>query len=146
MGYYNKGARTERELLGRFYDSGYSVIRNAGSGVGGLGPDIVVIKAKECIAIECKAWEKGSLALDPEQYMKLVEWERNTDFPTFVAWRMNGSGWFFIKLEEFTKAERNWNITRKKAVGINRRFEDVAGMKTVVAAVPAASPVLTPAL
>ncbi|MDE1851655.1 MAG: hypothetical protein KGH69_03135 [Candidatus Micrarchaeota archaeon] len=145
MGYYNKGARTERELLGKFYDNGYSVVRAAGSGVNALGPDLVVIRAKECIAIECKAWEKGSLALDPEQYMKLVEWERNTDFPTFVAWRMNGSGWFFIKLEEFTKAERNWNITRKKTVGINRRFEDVVGKKAVPA-IHAVSPAVTPSL
>ncbi|MDE1855595.1 MAG: hypothetical protein KGH57_04780, partial [Candidatus Micrarchaeota archaeon] len=74
-----------------------------------------------------------------EQYMKLIEWERNTAFPTYVAWRMNGSGWYFIKLGEFTKAERNWNITRKKVVGINRRFEDVAGKAVSVAVTPSLS-------
>lgn len=70
--------------------------------------------------------------------MKLIEWERNTAFPTFVAWRMNGSGWYFIKLDEFAKAERNWNITKKKTVGINRRFEDVVG-KAVAAVTPSLS-------
>lgn len=77
------------------------------------------------IAIECKAWDRGSLALDPEQYEKLLEWESNSAFPTFVAWRMNSMGWFFIRLEEFEKGRSNWNITRKKVLGLNRKLEDV---------------------
>jgi Holliday junction resolvase len=122
---YEKGARSERELLNILDERGYSVTRSAGSGVNSISPDLVAIKKGSCISIECKAWDRGSLALDAEQYEKLIEWESNTEFPTFVAWRMNGMGWFFIKLGEFEKGRNNYNITRKKVVGTNRKLEDV---------------------
>ena len=128
---YVKGARSERELLNRLYGLGYSVIRSAGSGVNSLGPDVLAIKDKVCISFECKAWERGSLSLDEEQYAKLADWERNTAFPTYVAWRMNGKGWHFIKLSEFTKGKRNYNVTMKKAFEINRSMDDVLRIHSV---------------
>ncbi len=122
---YVKGARSERELLNTLHRMGYSVIRAAGSGVNALGPDIMAIKDKVCISFECKAWERGSLSLDEEQFVKLLEWEKNTAFPTYVAWRMNNKGWFFIKLSEFTKGKANYNVTMKKTLEINRVMDDI---------------------
>jgi len=122
---YSKGARSERELLNILAGKGYSVIRSAGSGVNALSPDIIAIKAGKLIAIECKAWNKGSLSLPLDQFQKLVEWQNNTAFPTFVAWRMNGKGWFFIKLEEFEKGSNAYNITRSKTFAIGRRLESI---------------------
>lgn len=119
---YVKGARAERELLHIFHDNGWSVIRSSGSGVNALSPDVIFLRDRNAVCIECKAWDRGSLSLDPEQYLKLIEWERNTSFPTYVAWRMNGRGWFFIRLEEFRKTEKNYTVTMKRAVEINRRI------------------------
>ncbi len=127
---YDKGARSERELLSILYESGYSVLRSAGSGVNALSPDLIAMKKGKCIVIECKAWEKGSLSLAPDQFGKILEWEANTEFPTFVAWRMNGKGWFFIKPEEFERGKSNYNITRKKVLGVNRKIENVIESKT----------------
>ncbi len=122
---YVKGARSERELLNKFYSLGYSVVRAAGSGVNALGPDIIAMKKGVCFSIECKAWDRGSLSLDPDQYQKLVEWERNTDGHTFVAWKISNRGWYFIKLDEFSHAERNFNVTMKKAMAINRVLDTI---------------------
>ncbi len=122
---YMKGARSERELLNTFYGMGYSVIRAAGSGVNALGPDILAIKKGVCLSFECKAWEKSSLSLDDDQFLKLLEWEENSASDTYIAWRMNGEGWFFIKLSEMEKGNGHFNITKKKAMGINRRLEHV---------------------
>ena len=129
---YNKGARSERELLGIFHDLGYSVIRSAGSGVNALSPDIIAIKNSMCIAIECKAWNKNMLALNVEQYMKLIEWEANTKFPTFIAWRMNGKGWYFIKLNEFKKSPTNFTVTKKVTLALNRTLNDVLALDTAM--------------
>jgi len=126
---YDKGARTERELLSILYEQGYSVTRSAGSGVNALSPDLVALRKGSCVSIECKAWERGSLSIDPEQFEKLLEWETNSDFPMYVAWRMNGSGWLFIKLSEFEKGRCNYNITRKKVVNVNRKLEDITSTK-----------------
>ena len=122
---YVKGARYERELINILYSMGYSVIRSAGSGVSSLSPDILAIRDGVCLSIECKAWENGSLSLDDDGYGKLRAWEGNTKSQTFIGWRMNGKGWYFIRLEEFSKAVKNWNITRKRTIEINRKLEDV---------------------
>ncbi len=124
-----KGARSERELLNIFYNMGYSVLRSAGSGVNSLGPDIIAIKDKICIAIECKAWEKNRLSIDLDGYKKLFDWEQNTKFPTYVAWRMNGKGWFFIKLEELKQGERDYSITRIKVLEMNRILDNILPWK-----------------
>ena len=122
---YVKGARSERELLNTFYSLGYSVLRSAGSGVNALGPDIIAIKDKVCIAIECKAWEKNRLSIDLDAYKKLYEWEQNTKFPTYIAWRMNGKGWFFIKLDELKQGEKDYSITKIRTLEMNRLLEHI---------------------
>lgn len=120
-----KGARSERELLNKFYELGYSVIRAAGSGVNALGPDIIAMKKGTCLSIECKAWSRGSLSLEPDQFLKLVEWEKNTDGQTFVAWKVDYKGWYFIKLDEFSKGSSNYNVTLKRVLEINRDLQSV---------------------
>ena len=125
---YTKGARSERELLNRFYELGYSVIRAAGSGVNALGPDIIAMKKGICFSIECKAWSRGSLSIEPDQFLKLMDWEKNTDGHTFVAWKVDYKGWYFIRLDEFSKGESNYNVTLKRALEINRNLESVISM------------------
>ncbi len=122
---YVKGARSERELLNKFYELGYSVVRAAGSGVNALGPDIIAMKKGACFSIECKAWSRGSLSLEPDQFLKLVEWEKNTDGHTFVAWKVDYKGWYFIRLDEFSKGESNYNVTLKRVLEINRDLKSV---------------------
>jgi Holliday junction resolvase len=120
-----KGARSERELLNRLYDSGWSVIRSAGSGVNALGPDIIAVKDRVMMAFECKAWEKNRLSIDPEAYQKLFEWQNNTKFPTYIAWRMNGKGWFFLTLDELKHGEKDHSITRIRTLEINRLYDNI---------------------
>ncbi len=101
------------------------MLRSAGSGVNALGPDIIAIKDKICLSFECKAWEKNRLSIDNDAYKKLYEWEQNTKFPTYIAWRMNGKGWFFIKLNELKHGDKDHSITKIKTLEINRVFDDV---------------------
>ncbi len=120
---YVKGARSERELINTFYGKGYSVMRSAGSGVNSLSPDILVFKNGRGLAFECKAWNKSGLAIEIEKFEVLRDWEANTGTSTFIAWRMNGKGWYFVKLEEMSKAKKNYTVTRANAMKINRRIE-----------------------
>jgi Holliday junction resolvase len=122
---YQRGARAERELLHIFHDKGWSVIRSSGSGVNALSPDVIFLKNREAICVECKAWDRGSLSLDPEQFTKLLEWERTALFPTFIGWRMNGLGWYFIKLDEMKKTKKSYTVTKKNAISIGRKLENI---------------------
>ncbi len=126
---YSKGARGERELLNFLYAKGYSVMRAAGSGVNSLGPDIIAFRNGTGLAFECKAWEKSSLSIEVEKIEKLRQWRSNTKMHTFIAWRMNGNGWFFISLEELNRTDRYYTVTRKNAISINRKVEDIMGIE-----------------
>lgn len=122
---YLKGARGERELLNKFHSMGYSVIRSAGSGVSSLCPDILVLKDRLCLSFECKAWERNRLSIDKEGFEKLRRWKENTRFPTYVAWRMNNMGWYFIELEEMKEGGVDWSVTKKKTLEIGRTLDAV---------------------
>ena len=126
---YSKGARGERELLSFLYSKGYSVMRAAGSGVNSLGPDIIAFKEGTGLAFECKAWNKTSISIEAEKIEKLKQWESNTRMHTFIAWRMNGSGWFFISLDEMNRTSDYYTVTRKNALSINRKVDDILGIR-----------------
>ena len=120
---YTKGARSERELLSILHDNGYSVVRSAGSGVNSISPDLVAVKKGRGLAFECKAWDSTSLSIDPDKYRSLEEWRDNAGMDTYIAWRMNGEGWFFMRLDEMTRTEKNYTITMKIAKRINRKLD-----------------------
>ncbi|MGC8571808.1 MAG: Holliday junction resolvase Hjc [Candidatus Micrarchaeia archaeon] len=122
---YSKGARAERELLNYFASIGYSVMRSAGSGVNSISPDILVIKNGHGILFESKAWDSTSISIDHEKFNTLKTWSENTKMDVFMAWRMNGQGWFFIKLDEMTKTEKNYTVTKATTLKINRRLENI---------------------
>lgn len=122
---YSKGARGERELLNYLHDRGYSVMRGAGSGVNSLSPDIIAIKEGKGLAFECKAWDRDSIAIENDRYTGLVEWQDNTKMSTFVAWRMSGAGWLFIKPDEMSKNSKSRSVTKRTAVQINRGIESI---------------------
>jgi Holliday junction resolvase len=122
---YSKGARGERELLNELHSRAYSVVRSAGSGVNSISPDIIAIKHGNGLAFECKAWDRSSLSIEPDKFDVLVEWESNTGMGTFVAWRMNREGWFFIKPSEMNKCEKSYTVTKSQAVAIGRRLESL---------------------
>ncbi len=122
---YSKGARSERELLNELYNRGYSVVRSAGSGVNSVSPDLIAIKAGKGMVFECKAWDRGSLSIEPDKFESLRQWRDNALMDTFIAWRMNGQGWFFIKLDEMTKNRNSYTITKKNAMSIGRKLDGV---------------------
>lgn len=122
---YSKGARSERELLNGLHEKGYSVMRSAGSGINTLSPDLIAVKEGRGMAFECKAWDRESLAIENDRFDGLVRWQRNTGMDTFVAWRMNSNGWFFIKLEEMKNNNKSKTISKKTAIEINRRIESI---------------------
>ncbi|MGC8662338.1 MAG: Holliday junction resolvase Hjc [Candidatus Micrarchaeia archaeon] len=114
MNRYVKGARGERELLSKFAELGYSVIRSAGSGVNSISPDIIAIKNGYGFAFECKAWE-SSVAIEKEKFSVLKKWEDNSGLKVFIAWRMNGKGWFFVPISMLRETEKSYRISKREA-------------------------------
>lgn len=131
---YIKGARSERELMAMLEELGYSIMRSAGSGVNSVSPDIIAFRKGKGYAFECKAWEKSSISIPIDKYELLKKWEENTAMETYMAWRMNGKGWFFIRLHEMNRATVNYTVTIKDAERISRRFDIFNGSVPAIGA------------
>ena len=117
MGYYNKGANAERELIHALFDKGLAVLRVAGSGTTSLpSPDVVAMRPGLGIAIECKAWSKAYLHISLAQMSELEIWSKRAGTDFYVAWKIPRKGWFFLKPEQFNKTDKAYNISRKKAL------------------------------
>lgn len=100
-------------------------MRSAGSGINTLSPDIIALRNGKGIAFECKAWDSGNLSIENVRFQGLMEWQSNTGMDTFIAWRMNGSGWLFIRLEEMKSNPKTRTISKKSAIEIDRRLESI---------------------
>lgn len=123
---YQKGARSERELIKIFSEAGFSVIRAAGSGVSQTSPpDILVLKGDLRYAIECKAWNKNRIAIPPEKYIALLEWEKNTNIKTLIGWKLPYKGWKFVSLNELEKNANSYSITMKKIEEVGKEIKSL---------------------
>ncbi|MEM7826604.1 MAG: Holliday junction resolvase Hjc [Candidatus Aenigmatarchaeota archaeon] len=100
---YKKGYRAEWELLHKIYKSGFLAIRSPRSGRIGLpSPDIIAVKNRRLIVIECKSREDG-FTVDKDQIGQLKAWKKRAKAMVYIAWRMSRKGWRFIPLEDVIK-------------------------------------------
>jgi len=125
FGTYKKGARAERELIHYFSEHGFEVIRAAGSGVNSLSPDLLAFKAGRQYAIECKAWDSGSLSFDKPRYQGMKRWEDVTGITYLIGWRVSRDGWYFFPVMLLEEKEKNYTITLKKVKMIGKKLEEL---------------------
>jgi Holliday junction resolvase len=123
---YRKGSRAERELIDHFSSRGFCVIRAAGSGVNSLSPDILVFKRGMQLGIEAKAWEKGNLNIEREQFTNLKRWEDISGINCLVGWRRNREPWYFLPLSIFRENEKTFSINWENAKGLGRTLEELS--------------------
>ena len=112
---YNKGYAFERGLRSKLSDRGFYVVRTAGSGVDGLSPDLVVLSTTRKFAVECKAVESAYLAIEVAKMERMLDWERTTGMPVFVAWKHNRQQPVFVPLAVFKKCEKNYTLRAEDA-------------------------------
>jgi Holliday junction resolvase len=119
---YSKGARAERELVEILKRKGYVVVRAAGSGVNSISPDLIAVKNGKVYAFECKFWNRNNLSLEKEKIKYLKEIQKQ-GIISYVAWKIPRLGWFLIEPKELEEQEKNYSISKKKALEINRNLD-----------------------
>ena len=125
FGTYKKGARAERELIHFFSENGFEVIRAAGSGVNSLSPDLLAFKKGRQYAIECKAWESGSLSFEKEKVAGMLRWEEVTGITYYIGWRVNREGWFIFPVHLLEEQAKTFTITLARAKLAGRKPEEL---------------------
>ncbi|MDO8627664.1 MAG: Holliday junction resolvase Hjc [Candidatus Diapherotrites archaeon] len=124
---YNKGAHAERELFQMLTAQNFSVVRVAGSGTIGTGPDLIALGKEKTLIFECKAWNANYLSISHEQIDDLINWAGKTNAEMYVAWKIPHKGWLFLKTENFKKTDKNYAINREKAEKLNLPFDILVG-------------------
>lgn len=122
---YVKGARAERELIAFFSGHGFEVIRAAGSGVNSLSPDLLAFRAGRQYAIECKAWDSGSLSFEKEKVTQMKKWEEVTGITYLVGWRVSREGWLLFPVHMLEEQGKTYTITLAKARLVGRKPEEL---------------------
>jgi len=125
FGTYKKGARAERELIHFFSSHGFEVIRAAGSGVNSLSPDLLAFRQGKQYAIECKAWESGSLSFPKEKAAEMKKWEETTGITYLIGWRVNREGWLLFPVHLLEEQEKTFTITLARARLAGRKPEEL---------------------
>lgn len=125
FGTYKKGARAERELIHFFMSHGFEVIRAAGSGVNSLSPDLLAFRQGRQYAVECKAWDSGSLSFEKEKVAQMKKWEEITGITYFIGWRVSREGWFLFPIHLLEEQGKTFTITLSKAKLAGRKPEEL---------------------
>lgn len=127
FGFYNKGSRAEHELMKKLAEVGFCTIRAAGSGVGSPCPDLLAFRRTDQFGFECKAINDTSLQLRKEQVLHLRQWEEISNITTYVAWRLPGGEWRFVRLDYLHENPKSFAISAADARRFGKTLEEVVG-------------------
>jgi|SRR3989344_1061686 len=123
-----KGTRSERELIHMFYNSGFSVVRSAGSGSTPLpSPDIIVSNRRNIFAIECKAINSKRKYFSPREINELKEFSEKFGAIPLIAIRFDRVGWFFVHMDDLGFSKTNHYISLDLAQKKGLKFEEIIG-------------------
>jgi len=124
FGSKRKGSRAENELMKILMNEGFCAIRAAGSGTGSPCPDILAFRGIDQYGFECKAVENPNLQLRKEQIEDLIAWQEKTNITTYIAWRIRGGEWLFVRTDYLKKNKMAYSLSlvdaRKYALSLNQ--------------------------
>ena len=121
-----KGTRCERELIHKFYNSGFSVVRSAGSGSTPLpSPDIIVSNSRDIFAIECKALSSTRKYFSQKEINELKDFSEKFGATPLIAIRFDRIGWFFVHLKDMGFSKTNYYISLELAREKGIKFDEI---------------------
>lgn len=129
FGSKKKGNRAENELMHILMDAGYSAIRAAGSGTGSPCPDILAFRGVDQYGFECKSVENPNLQLRKEQIKDLIAWQENTNITAYIAWRLRGGEWLFVRTAYLKENEKAYSLRLEDAKKFGIRLEEIIKKK-----------------
>lgn len=125
-----KGSNAERELLHMLWDTGWAVIRAAGSGSIPLpSPDLIAGKAGRTLMIECKVTASSIQYFDIIEIQELEECAKRFGAEPWVAVKFNREGWYFVPTTNLENTPQAKRVAKEHAKIVGFTFEEMT--KTV---------------
>jgi len=111
-----KGSRYERELVQRFWDAGFGVVRapTSGGATSRALPDIVAGNSKVYYAIEVKMKKELPVYIREEQVEEIKELSRRFGAKAFIAVKLPYKEWRFVPVELLSKNSKNYKVGREE--------------------------------
>jgi len=123
-----KGTSAERELVHRFWKSGWAAVRTPASGAGSFPtPDIIAGTALRKVALECKATGEKSKYLSEADLLGLREFASRFGAEPWVAVRFDKSGWFFVALDGLQRTKSGFKVGLEEVRLMGLSFEEMIG-------------------
>lgn len=107
-----KGSKYERELVQRFWDAGFGVIRapTSGGATSRALPDIVAGNGRVYYAIEVKMRRKFPIYIRREQVRELEEFSERFGAKAFIAIKLPYKAWKFVPVEFLSRKGKNYKV------------------------------------
>ena len=124
------GIGAEREILHKFWGSGWAAVRVAGSGaIKYPMPDVLASNNLRKLAIECKSTTGDRQYFSKKEITELQEFSRVFGAEPWVAVKFKGKtkGWFFLSLEDLNETAAGYSITPALLSVRGMSFEEVLG-------------------
>jgi len=121
-----KGSRYERELVQKFWDAGFGVMRapTSGGATSRALPDIVAGNGKVYYAIEVKMKKELPIYIREEQVEEIKEFSRRFGAKAFIAVKLPYKEWRFVPVELLSKNGKNYRVSEEEYLK-GLRLEDL---------------------
>ncbi|MBN1175011.1 Holliday junction resolvase [Candidatus Woesearchaeota archaeon] len=107
-----KGTQAERDLIHKFWDSGWAAMRAAGSGSSQYpSPDIVAGKYGRRLAIECKITKETKKYFPSEEIRLLNYFSKTFCAEAWVAVKFPKLDWMFFNPEDLNEAGNSFSAS-----------------------------------
>jgi len=119
-----KGIVAERELIHKFWQSGWASIRVAGSGNTSFpAPDLLIGNGEKSIALECKTFKKNNKYLKNQEISQLKIFSEKFGAEPWLAIKFNRQPWYFLKITDLSKTNKHWSVSLNLAEKKGLKFE-----------------------
>ena len=132
----SSGIRAERDLVHKFWDAGFAVLRSPASGGGTTlpRPDLIAgsIARDKFLVLEIKTVRKDTVYINEEQINGLLEFGKRIGFVSYIGVKFKNrrKGFFFLKVPdqlERVKNGSNYKITFALASNKGLSFGELIG-------------------
>ena len=121
-----KGSNAERDLIKRFWETGWAAMRAAGSGSTQFpSPDILVGNKVRRLAIEVKATKDDKKYFPREEIKQLSNFASYFGAEPWLAIKFSAKNWVFINPEDLEETGENMAFGIKDIDRKGLSFEDI---------------------
>ncbi len=132
----SSGIQAERDLVHKFWEAGFAVLRSPASGGGTTlpRPDLIAgsVTREKYLVLEIKTVRKDTLYINEEQISGLIEFAKRIGFEPFIGVKFKNKrkGFLFLKVPEHldqVKNGKNYKITLALASSKGVSFGELIG-------------------